>query len=554
MGIARAWGVAAAIAIALVGCGGGGGSDPTPAPPATPTSVTLTGTAAKGAALGAATVTVKCATGTGSATTGADGKYTLTLPGASLPCALKVVGTEGSVFHSVVAGTGNTGSYASNLTPLTELLLAKVANAAPATFYAGFGSGSVVSANAVTDAITYLTTALAGVTDLTGVNPVADPLAVGNPLDLKLDALAKALAAAGTTLSEVAASIAANPAAPNVVSAPLAPVATDCAWLKSGKYRMINPNESDPKWRAHVLSVDAVTKTVKDQDGVTASFISNGGCKFTLADAQEINTILVSSGGVLLVHTQSVITGARSVTVGLPEQTLPVSDFAGVWNLAGWDPASGITTPGYVAQNDEITIDANGLITANKECAGLAACLNKPGPFPHVGVNVVAGGFNVLDPANVSFGRAFLYKTLAGKAVFVIIADDGQLIVGSRAEPAVLPTVGTAANFYQFQLDGNGTISALTEDKITFTGVDAAAKTVTRVLTSTNRLDTLTYDKPRNGLRYRALNACSIASAPISCREFVQLPLQGLGITLTLSVGITSPATAFYQVTVNKPS
>jgi hypothetical protein len=37
-----------------------------------------------------------------------------------------------------------------------------------------------------------------------------------------------------------------------------------------------------------------------------------------------------------------------------------------------------------------------------------------------------------------------------------------------------------------------------------------------------------------------------------NCAEVVQLPLQGMGVAVTMSVG-SSPATAFYQVTVGKP-
>ena len=94
----------------------------------------------QGAALPGATVSIKCAAGTGTATTAADGRYTLTLTGASLPCALRVVGTDGSVFHSVVAGTGTTGTFVANITPLTELLVATATGASPGTFFDGFGS------------------------------------------------------------------------------------------------------------------------------------------------------------------------------------------------------------------------------------------------------------------------------------------------------------------------------------------------------------------------------------------------------------------------------
>jgi hypothetical protein len=317
---------------------------------------------------------------------------------------------------------------------------------------------------------------------------------------------------------------------------------------------MINPYETDAKWRAHVLAIDAAAKTFKDQDGVTGTFASNGACQYTVDDVGETNTVMVSSGGVLVVHTQSKTTSARSVTIGLPEQTLPVSEFAGTWNIAGWDPASGIATPGFVAQTDEVTFDATGQITAVSNCVGLAACSADVAPFPRFVANATSGGFDMIENG-ANNARVFLFKTLAGKAAFVFISNDGQFIVGSRKESlGTLPAVGTVTNFRQFQLDGAGTISTLSEDSTTITAIDATARTATRLLASANRVDTLTFDKPRNGLRYRAANSCSTGGVLTNCREIVQLPLQGIGITLTLSVGITNPASAFYQVSVGKPS
>jgi len=69
------------------------------------------------------------------------------------------------------------------------------------------------------------------------------------------------------------------------------------------------------------------------------------------------------------------------------------------------------------------------------------------------------------------------------------------------------------------------------------TAIDASAKTVTRLLASNNRTDTFSCDQARDGLRYRGLNTCSIAGVTSNWAEFVQLPLQGMGITLTMSVG-----------------
>ena len=71
----------------------------------------------------------------------------------------------------------------------------------------------------------------------------------------------------------------------------------------------------------------------------------------------------------------------------------------------------------------------------------------------------------------------------------------------------------------------------------TATAVDPVAKTVTRLQASNNRVDTLTYDKPRDGLRYREGNSCTVGGVLMvpACAETVQLPLLGMRITLSLS-------------------
>ncbi|HQR22327.1 MAG TPA: hypothetical protein PKV98_15775, partial [Burkholderiaceae bacterium] len=75
---------------------------------------------------------------------------------------------------------------------------------------------------------------------------------------------------------------------------------------------------------------------------------------------------------------------------------------------------------------------------------------------------------------------------------------------------------------------------------------------VTRMRASDNRVDTLTYDKPRDGLRYRAGNSCTINNASVNCSETVQIRLQGIGITLSLSAA-PKPALQFYQFSIDEP-
>jgi len=541
-------------AAALAACGGGSGD----VDPVTPGQIDFSGTAAKGAALAGATVSLKCAAGTTAnpiiVTTNNSGAYTAAIRGGRLPCALRVVGTEGSTFHSVVPGTADIGNFVANLTPLTEMTVARATGQSPAAYYNAFGSGNTLAAATLTTALAYVQSALASVTDLTGVNSVSDTLVVGNALDQRVDAVVAALAGAGLTLPQVVNAIVANPEAPTVVASRVAPSASACAWLKSGRYRMISPGDPDPRWRHHVLQVNAATLSVVDQDNATVTMTSDGGCQYSVDEGGGISKVMVSSSGMLVVHSQSTALATdRSLTIGLPEQTLPVAEFAGTWNVASWDPHSGIAAPGFVAASQEVTLDATGQITAISECLGLAACSAGTGPFPRFTTNATAGGFDMIEGGSNN-ARVFLFKTLAGKAVMVFLDNEGQLFIASRKESLdALPAVGTVSSFRQVIWNGNGTIGALSEDTTTVTAIDATARTTTRLLASSNRIDTLSYDRPRDGLRYRAPNSCTIDGAASNCAQLVQLPLQGMGITLTMSVG-TSPATAFLQASVTKPN
>ena len=125
------------LVLALAACGGGtDSSTPTPTQPA---ALSLSGTAATGAAIAGGAVEAKCATGTGTATTQANGGYSMSITGGALPCVLRV--TAGSVvLHSVATGSGS--SAQANLTPVTELVVARLAGSAASAYFSSF-SGSV---------------------------------------------------------------------------------------------------------------------------------------------------------------------------------------------------------------------------------------------------------------------------------------------------------------------------------------------------------------------------------------------------------------------------
>ena len=115
---------AAAVALSLAACGGDGGSSSGSTPPVEPT-LTVSGTAATGAVISGGAVEAVCAAGTGTATTSATGTYSIVITNGSLPCALRVTTSDGSLLHSAAAGDAGATSATANLSPLTELVIAQ---------------------------------------------------------------------------------------------------------------------------------------------------------------------------------------------------------------------------------------------------------------------------------------------------------------------------------------------------------------------------------------------------------------------------------------------
>jgi hypothetical protein len=176
----------------LTACGGG---DSAPA-----ATATVSGVAATGAAIASGTVTLKCVSGTTSAaTTGTDGSFTVDVTAATLPCVARVEYKDGAgvtrQLHSVITAAGT-----ANITPLTELLVAKLSNGAAAAAFDSFtaATGRALTAaqiKAAADAVkAYLVTLGVDVT-----NFPADPIVTkftakngstdGDAIDKLLDAL-----------------------------------------------------------------------------------------------------------------------------------------------------------------------------------------------------------------------------------------------------------------------------------------------------------------------------------------------------------------------------
>lgn len=172
----------------LVACGGGGDGP------------TLSGLAATGAAMANASVVAKCTTGsTVTGTTGADGTFNLRLGDREAPCLVQV--TKGAVtLHSFASASGRI-----NVTPLTDMVVARALGGRPADAMASFNAttGSTIQSG-LAAAKTY---ARNQVIALAGSAPSGDLLTgvfkVGDADDVILDNLKVALTAAGKSYDDL---------------------------------------------------------------------------------------------------------------------------------------------------------------------------------------------------------------------------------------------------------------------------------------------------------------------------------------------------------------
>lgn len=175
----------------LTACGGGGSA--AEGPGASP--LALKGTAAVGSAVAHASVVVKCLGAVGQTTTAPDGSYALQLPGASLPCVLRVNDGQGRVLHSVAQDSSR--STVANITPLTDLLLTRAAHMSAASAFDGYSTQLAAGLTPATlkTAQGEIVGLLNGTVDTSGVDSfISSPLqatpagqAATDPHDLVLD-------------------------------------------------------------------------------------------------------------------------------------------------------------------------------------------------------------------------------------------------------------------------------------------------------------------------------------------------------------------------------
>jgi hypothetical protein len=546
---------AAIQAVLLSACGGGGSDSAAPADGGavvTPASLTISGTAATGAAIAGGAIDVKCAAGNSTATTLADGSYSVTISGGALPCVMHVTASGVDLYSLAEAGTGT--AVHANITPLSQLIAAQVAGGDPATLFATFDASAQarLTATNVATAITAVVSALGGAVDLTGIDPLKDSLVAangstaGNALDQKLDALKAALAAAGVTLAEVTTTlVASGPDTQAPVKTLLQPVVSTCAGLRSGSYRSLNPNETDPAWANHVFTFDASTLKAKFFDGTDTTLTDAGDCAFTTAGGGKL--LVSKSGAIVALDAISATQTAASIV--LPEQTIPLSALAGNWNLLSFERA---TAGGPLKPSSStFTLDAAGKFTTGADCVGLSACTAWTGLPGNLTANAT-GGFQFTD-SDGSVYKVFAFKAAEGQlSLYVLDADNMGFSVGAQQQAqTTLPAVGLVNKFWDLTIGTGGYASTVTDTTTTVESVDATAASYTRVRAADGRVDGFSINKPRDGLRYRAAGSSPTTSGgSTSYSETIVMQLPGTGLNVNISVAANQ---SFFGVTVSHP-
>lgn len=162
------------------------------------------GTAASGIALGSAAITAKCRDGsTYSSTASVDGSFSITITASTYPCLLQAA-KGGSVLRSVALAEGVV-----NITPLTDMVVAKLGAMPSGDYFAAFPSGATVSplsAANVAAAQAAVRTALGSIANLALIPDLittpftaASPTSSGDNIDKAIDAVSAGLTAKGLT-------------------------------------------------------------------------------------------------------------------------------------------------------------------------------------------------------------------------------------------------------------------------------------------------------------------------------------------------------------------
>ena len=547
--------MAAAAAALVAACGGGGGGaagvGDTPA-------IQLSGVAATGLALANSAVDVKCASGTGTATTNESGSYTVTVTDGTMPCLIKVTGTANGVevtLHSMAEGgttSGSTTTATANVTPLTEMILARAAGTLPANLFENFGSATATAVTAATlsqaktDVLAALST-LAGV-DLGSIDPFTTALVAatasnptgGNDYDKALDAIGTKVSAAALpqVVSQIASS-AGGSSAPVTLDQVVANVSkgslAGCPQALSGKYRIV-----DYVGASDEVEFDFSAMEVIASDGTFNLIASESqACEFTAMGTAQTTIVIGPSGA-------GATRDAERVGYVFPVQSHALDSITGKWEFLESGINEGNQGEHWIGK---MTVAADGKV----EVCDYEVMSNNFDACPidtDEAVSIQASGGSFVLNYGDSVSRVYGFRAPNGSLTLFGSNGSGEddagtlrtVFVMSRPAEAPQQALGLVTRYWDVLQRYNGVTLGtppVSADQLTVTESDSAAGTVTRTRLSDGRVDTWQVNHPITGLRSRS-----------GAEAFYGRAIPGLG----MQVGIDAQSSAhIYSISIARP-
>jgi hypothetical protein len=555
----------------LVACGGGGGGSTASGGGG---GVTISGFAATGNAMAAGSnVSAICTGGSGSTTTNADGSYKLSANGA-LPCYLRATDSNDSTlqFHSIATGSDTTTT--ANISPLTELVVAQVVGAAmsPSDAFDKGAAPTALIASSLDQAVSTTMTALnnagiSGVTGLTGVNPIKSTTfkpAIngqnGDALDQAIDSLNSALSNASSSIGQLANVMATTTTAVQATASiaaytPSQPFTSACPSLRNLKHRMVTL-----EGQYHTITPIAGTNTLSgisdwNQAGTVSMTWVNSPqqhdnyCKFTFTSTSNYagsGTGAVSkASGVISI--KGVINGSPYLAIAFPDQNIPISALAGNWNTIGFDSTSNRSK--YLT----FSLDAAGNASSFQSCSGSFAstCTSLNGGGT-VAVDTSSAGGYIFTDSDGLVHHAYAFRGASGN-ISLIVANANRTGITVAAQQRTLKppkVVGSPIDYAEIETYLNNNLFTVGYwDNAVVVNEMTNASTYKRTRTIDNnqsdgRIDYVTINTPRPGMRIRPNNTCTLGVVGHVCPDTVQIPLPDMGMNVYGGNGSTTGGTA----------
>ena len=509
--------------LALAACGGGGGGGSS-------SELTLSGVAATGAAISGGTVEVKCKNGSGTATTNADGTYSVTVADGAQPCILRAVDPVTKVeLFSIVESGGTTA----NITPVTSLVVANTLGDTPSAAFSSFNSAvhDKITATNISSAVTRIQAATAAIgpdADMTGIDimkgsfTAATESAGGDANDKKIDALMAALTAADKKISDLSEQLK-TATTSNAAASGLSTVVGDskyslanCPYARSGDVWAINFAGAAPvSYNADFNNM--VLKKLSNNTTSAINFKRDGSnnaipCAFTSIIGGVLTEFRVSEGGI------GAWTQASDFGLIVPAQKTKLLNDAA---MVGTFPTLAFIrekTLGYrAAVPMRFEIDSNGDMTSyscdmTKTKPDCLTSVNSSTSDTTSCVPQSNGTFDCSSTAGLS-ATGILYITGSQATMFMSITNMsvgvyrfGGLMIMSKAAKMSLPKVGATSvadsAWYTGVNTGGNIVESGGTSASTVESVDSVNNKYTTSSAGTTTIYTRYLDTPANGFLF----------------------------------------------------